>query len=311
MMSNEMALFNPNQMPAFAKGRQLTDLALTLNTGGDGGKRISIKGGVFRLIAGGKEIAQIEERHLDVVICAAAPKVSRTYYEGKWDPTAKATPPACWSSDGDKPDQAVKNPQASACMSCPQNVAGSGQGNSKACRFERRLAVVLANDVEGDVLQLALPSTSIFGDAENGNHPLHAYVKALAAQNISPDMVITRIKFDTKAEHPKLFFKPQGWLNEEQFNVVQEKGKSPEAIKAITLTVSQQDGVKSEASVAEQEEFAPAPAAKPAAAKKTKAAAEPVAEEPAEPTVRKEKEAPQQVPTNDLAALASAWGDDD
>ena len=307
-MSNDMALFNPNQMPAFAKGRQLTDLALTLGTGGDSGKRISIKGGVFRLIAGGKEIAQIEERHLDVVICAAAPKVSRTYYEGKWDPTAKAAPPACWSSDGDKPDAAVKNPQASACMSCPQNVAGSGQGNSKACRFERRLAVVLANDVDGDVLQLALPSTSIFGDAENGNHPLHAYVKALAAQNISPDMVITRIKFDTKAEHPKLFFKPQGWLDEAQFNVVQEKGKSPEAVKAITLTVSQQDGVKSEASVAEQEEFAPAPAK----AKKTAKAAEPAAEEEAaEPTVRKEKEAPKQVPTNDLAALASAWGDDD
>ena len=307
-MSNDMALFNPSQMPAFAKGRQLTDLALTLGTGGDSGKRISIKGGVFRLIAGGKEIAQIEERHLDVVICAAAPKVSRTYYAGKWDPTAKAVPPTCWSSDGTKPDQAVKTPQASACMSCPQNVAGSGQGNSKACRLERRLAVLLANDLEGDVMQFVLPSTSIFGDAENGNHPLHAYVKALAAQNISPDMVITRIKFDTKAEHPKLFFKPQGWLDEAQFNVVQEKGKSPEAIKAITLTVSQQDGVKSEASVAEQEEFAPAPAK----AKKTAKAAEPAAEEEAaEPTVRKEKEAPKQVPTNDLAALASAWGDDD
>jgi len=310
-MSNDMALFNPAQMPAFAKGRQLTDLALTLNTGGDGGKRISIKGGVFRLIAGGKEIAAIDERYLDVVICAAAPKVSRTYYAGKWDPTAKAAPPACWSADGDKPDPAVKEPQSNACMTCPQNVAGSGQGNSKACRFERRLAVVLANDVDGDVLQLALPSTSIFGDAENGNHPLHAYVKALAAQNISPDMVITRIKFDTSAEHPKLFFKPHGWLNEEQFNVVQEKGKSPEALKAITLTVSQQDGVKSEASVADQEEFAPAPAT--AAKKKApaKAAAPAVEEEAAEPTVRKEKETPQQVPSNDLAALANAWGDDD
>ena len=307
-MSNDMALFNPNQMPAFAKNAAPNALALSLGGGTSSGKRISIKGGVFRLIAGGKEIAQIEDRHLDVVICAAAPKVSRTYYAGKWDPTAKAVPPTCWSSDGTKPDQAVKTPQASACMSCPQNVAGSGQGNSKACRLERRLAVLLANDLEGDVMQFVLPSTSIFGDAENGNHPLHAYVKALAAQNISPDMVITRIKFDTKAEHPKLFFKPQGWLNEEQFNVVQEKGKSPEAIKAITLTVSQQDGVKSEASVAEQEEFAPAPAK----AKKTAKAAEPAAEEEAaEPTVRKEKEAPKQVPTNDLAALASAWGDDD
>ena len=309
-MSNDMALFNPNQMPAFAKNAAPNALALSLGGGTSSGNRHSIKGGVFRLIAGGKEIAQIEDRHLDVVIVAAQPKVGRMYYEGKWDPSKAAVPPACWSPDGDKPDAAVKNPQASACMSCPQNVAGSGQGNSKACRFERRLAVVLANDISGDVLQLALPSTSLFGDAENGNHPLHAYVKALTAQNINPDMVITRIKFDTKAEHPKLFFKPQGWLTEEQYKEVQEQGKSDAAIKAITLTVSQQDGVKSEASVAEQEEFAPAPAAK--AKKTTKAAAEPAADEEAdEPTVRKEKAAPQQVPANDLAALANAWGDDD
>ena len=307
-MSNDMALFNPSQMPAFAKNATPNALALSLGGGAASGKRISIKGGVFRLIAGGKEIAQIEDRHLDVVIVAAQPKVGRMYYEGKWDPSKPATAPACWSADGDKPAEAVKNPQASACMSCPQNVAGSGQGNSKACRFERRLAVVLANDIEGDVLQLALPSTSIFGDAENGNHPLHAYVKALSQQGINPDMVITRIKFDTKAEHPKLFFKPQGWLTEEQYKEVQEQGKTDAAIKAITLTVSQQDGVKSEASVAEQEEFAPAPAK----AKKTTKTAEPAAEEESdEPTVRKEKEAPKQVPTNDLAALANAWGEDD
>jgi hypothetical protein len=33
------------------------------------GKRISIKGGVFRLLASGKEIAAIDERYLDVVSC--------------------------------------------------------------------------------------------------------------------------------------------------------------------------------------------------------------------------------------------------
>ena len=207
---SDLTVFNPAQVPDFARNNELSETALALTGGSTGGsvKRISIKGGVFRLIAGGKEIAAIEERYLDVVIVAAQPKVGRMYYAGKWDPTAKATGPACWSADGDKPAEAVKQPQGANCATCPQNVAGSGQGNSKACRFERRLAVVLANDIDGDVLQLALPSTSIFGDAENGNHPLHAYVKALTAQNISPDMVITRIKFDTSAEHPKLFFKP-------------------------------------------------------------------------------------------------------
>ena len=305
---SELAVFNPTQLPAFARKGELSDLARSLAGGSTSTmKRISTKGGVFRLIAGGKEVAAIDERYLDVVIVNAAPKVSRTFYMAQYD-SEKVTAPDCWSADGVTPAADASNKQSDKCDGCPQNIQGSGNGNSRACRFQQRLAVVLANDIEGDVLQLALPSTSIFGDAENGNHPLHAYVKALSQQGISPDMVITRIKFDTSAEHPKLFFKPQGWLTEDQYKVVQEQGKSDDATKAITLTVSQQDGVKSEASVAEQEEFAPAPAK----AKKPAKAAEPAAEEEAaEPTVRKEKEAPKQVPTNDLAALASAWGDDD
>jgi len=64
-MSN-VALFNPAQAPAFAKNRgELSALAKSLAGGAGGnsfGKRISIKGGVFRLLASGKEIAAIDER---------------------------------------------------------------------------------------------------------------------------------------------------------------------------------------------------------------------------------------------------------
>ena len=76
----ELANFNPNQTPAFARKGELSALAksLTGGAGGGGGKRISIKGGVFRLMADGKEITSIDDRHLDVVIVNAAPKISRT-----------------------------------------------------------------------------------------------------------------------------------------------------------------------------------------------------------------------------------------
>ena len=69
-MSN-VALFNPSQAPAFAKNRtSLSPMARALAGGAVGNrtKSISIKGGVFRLNEGGKEIAAIEERYLDVVI---------------------------------------------------------------------------------------------------------------------------------------------------------------------------------------------------------------------------------------------------
>ena len=56
-MSN-VALFNPSQAPAFAKARgELSAMAKALAGGGGGGKRVSIKGGVFRLVNNGKEVA--------------------------------------------------------------------------------------------------------------------------------------------------------------------------------------------------------------------------------------------------------------
>ena len=78
-MSN-ITNFNPTQTPSFARSGELssTDKALTGGGSGISVKRISVKGGVFRLIAGGKEVAAIEDRHLDVVIVNAAHKVSRT-----------------------------------------------------------------------------------------------------------------------------------------------------------------------------------------------------------------------------------------
>jgi len=63
-MSN-ITLFSPSNVPAFARNNELSDTARALTGGGvSSTKRISIKGGVFRLVAGGKEIAAIDDRHL-------------------------------------------------------------------------------------------------------------------------------------------------------------------------------------------------------------------------------------------------------
>jgi len=319
-----IALFNPSNVPSFARNHELSDTAKALTGGGTGAstKRISIKGGVFRLVAGGKEVAAIEDRHLDVVIVRAAPKVSRIFYAKSYDGD-NITGPDCWSNDGDRPDASAENKQAASCMSCPQNIAGSGQGNSRACRYQQRLAVVLENNIEGAVLQLTLPATSVFGKEDGDKRPLQAFARNLALQNppISPEMVVTRMKFDTKAEAPKLHFAPNRWLTPEEYEIVKAQGESDEAKRAVVMTVAASDGVKPAPAPLKIEGTRPmgeltkeedAPAYEPIAAK-AKAKAKPVeAEEDAEPEVRKESAKPSAVPAKKgkLADIVSDWDDE-
>ena len=162
-MSNNITLFSGGNVPAFVRNQPLSETTLALAGGAGGIKRISIKGGVFRLMSGGKEITSIEDRHLDVIIVKAAPKVSRVFYAKKWDPNAEPGAPDCWSNDGETPDASLKNPVSKACHECPNNIAGSGEGNSRACRYQQRLAVLVADDLDAGVHQLTLPATSLFG----------------------------------------------------------------------------------------------------------------------------------------------------
>lgn len=79
-MSNELAMLDTG-LPSYLKELELDDVTKSLMGGGSGGiKRISIKGGVWRMMVNGKEIAKNEERSMNVVIVNAAPKVSRTFY---------------------------------------------------------------------------------------------------------------------------------------------------------------------------------------------------------------------------------------
>jgi len=241
-MSN-VALFNPAKAPAFARNAGMSDIAKALAGGGAAasGHRVSIKGGVFRLVAGGKEIAAIDERFLDVVIVKAAPKIARVFYAAKYDKDASAAAPDCQSNDGDKPDPSSKNKQSETCASCPNNVAGSGQGNTRACRYQQRLAVTLANDMEGNVMQLTLPAQSIFGMEEGDNRPLQAYARWLVAQGVDPSTVVTRMKFDTASESPKLFFKAMRWLTDDEYAEATKQGSTEEAKKAITSDAGSMD----------------------------------------------------------------------
>jgi hypothetical protein len=323
-MSN-IVPFSFDVAPAFAKNKSAIAEALSgsLNTGI---KRLSIKGGTFRYIAGGQEIGKIDERFLDIVMVNAAPHVGRTWYAGEYDKDAKSAAPDCWSTDGVKPDAKAKDPQAQTCLSCPKNVKGSGKGESRACRFSQRLAVVLANDVGGEVLQLQLPATSLFGEgSKDAGATLQGYYKALAARGIDPAALVTRMRFDTDVEAPKLGFTAQGWLTQEQYDAAVAQGKSEAALRAITMTVFEADGVDAGSDVPLPSgtpptmATPPAPAPKPAATRTTpKPPAPPPAPAPApaaesvvdEPIVRKATDAAPAV-NPDIAKLMEEWGTDD
>lgn len=291
-MSN-MTLFKGSNLPSRLRNQELDDVTKSL-MGGSGAsyKRISIKGNVFRMIAGGKEIATNEDRAMNVVIVAAAPDNSRTYYEGQYK-EGEAIRPACWSNDGKTPDKAVKEPQCSTCAQCPQNVKGSGQGDSRACRFSRRLAVVLEGDMDGDVYGLTLPATSIFGKGEEGKLPLQAYATHLANFGCPITAVVTEMRFDIKSPTPKLTFKPVRPLTDEEDEIAVRQGQTADAKAAITLTVAQQDKVGEK----DEEEFE--------TVKKPQAEAE--AED--EPVKRTKKAAPAEE-NADIAKILEDWGND-
>jgi hypothetical protein len=165
---------------------------------------------------------------------------------------------------------------------------------------------VLANDVDGgDVMQLTLAATSIFGKEEGDDkRPLQAYARYLAAQNISPEMVVTRLKFDTNAAVPKLFFQPARWLDDVEYASALEKGQTEEAKRAVTMTVAQADGVDSEVPAQEISKVE-APREEPKVPDQETSKVEAV-EEPTKRATKKE-EAP--APKKDLNKILEEWDD--
>ena len=128
------------------------------------------------------------------------------------------------------------------------------------------------------------------------------------------------MRFDTKSESPKLFFKAQRWLTDEEFDVVEEQAASDAALKAVTMTVAKMENAVSKplelvgkpparakpAPVVEEEEETPPPKAK-----KAKPAPAVEADEPDEPVVRKEAPKKPEAPTKgSLLEMVSDWDDE-
>jgi len=276
--------------------------ALNKKLAGSGGiRRLSLRGRKFRMMNGGEQISVSKEDSLNVIILDAA-SVHRTYFKGVYS-ADDVQAPTCWSLDTEAPAPEVPEDQrqASRCADCPMNVRGSGQGDTRACRYSQRLAVLLEGDMD-KVYQLQLPATSIFGEAKGGDMPLQAYVRFLDAHDMPVMALVTKIYFDEDADVPKVYFSAVRPLDEEELQKVLEMRSTPDAKRAIELTVHQADAGETKAAPK-----AAAPAAKPATKPKPPVDED---EDDAPPKrVAAKKPAPAIVEEN-LADLVGEWDDD-
>lgn len=298
---SDLTLFQSgNALPAHLRRGQLSDLTKSLMGGGDN-KRISIDNNVFTMMVGGKAVAVNEDRAMNIVIVRAAEANARTYYGGQYEKGVKSRP-VCWSDDSVTPSDKVKTPQHKTCNGCPQDVKGSGQGDSKACRYSRRLAVLLASDIDGDIYAMNINASSLFGQGEGRKMGLQQYARFLGGHGIEVSAVVTEMRFDTSA-NMKLVFSAVRPLEESEWTKVMARMNEQAAIDAVMMTVADIDGTPEAATPAPAEQ--PVFVQKPAApAPKAEKKAEPVIEEP---VVRESKPA---APPN-VKSILSEWADAD
>ena len=305
-MSN-LSIFKESGAVSTASKRELTGLAKTLAATSNMRRIATNTNGTFKRMINGEQIGNAIRGEFNAIIVDALPKVSRTFYAGKYDPNAKATLPDCWSNLGDKPEASASNKQHSNCADCPQNVKGSGENGGRACRFQRRIAILIAGDPTGEVYQFNVPAKSLFGKGNGNVHPFESYVKYLLGNGESPDTVVTNISYDLNADSMELLFTPLRGISDEEYALVVAAQADPETKKYVQLTVSAAaaDAAKPAAKVEPKPEPKPAVTRSEEPDDEDEAPAEPV-KRSAKPTMVEEAPAA----TGDLASIVSAWGDD-
>jgi hypothetical protein len=234
-----------------------------MSSGGGGNmRRIQLSNGrIFKRVVNGEQIGKSVSNQLDVIVVDWLMEPSRKFYAAAYDKDAKATLPDCWSNDGITPEATAKGKQSSSCAACPKNVKGSGSnGKGKACRYERRLAVLVAGDPSGDVYQVAIPGASLFSTNDGSIYGFEGYKKFLLANGEGLDTVVTRIIYDAEADTAKVGFKAIRHLTEVESGLVDAAQENPETEKYIMLTVAAASGATALAAPAKAAAIAPPPA---------------------------------------------------
>jgi hypothetical protein len=297
-------------LPDFLQNAGVSDLAKQL-AGRSGVKRIVPKNGIFRKVVGNEDMGKTSGP-LKVVIINASKSVGRIFYAKTWTPDAEPTAPDCFSNDGRSPDKGAAAPVADSCDSCPNNIKGSGMGISKACRYSRRLAVMLLDDfgtaLEGTVYQMNLASKSLFAENVGTKFAFENYTKYLANNGKSVDWFVTEISFNEDNDNQSVLFEPVGHINKAMYDVTLPASQREEVKKMVIMTPYQADmsGRALPAPKAKDVEEDFEQVAKPARAQYQDVE---VIEEPKKRESKKAEPAP--VVKKSLDSVVKAWSDED
>lgn len=221
-MSTDLVTTNV-KLPSHLAGRvgvpsSLTE-SMTSGISGGGLKRVSIRGGRFRIREGSTETV-LPEPKLRCVIVGANPNMTKLFYKGTYNPKATDNDkkPDCYSDDGIRPAKDAEDPQAQLCASCEHNAWGSKVSDSgqqmKACADQKRLAIISASDNsdEPDVFLFTVPPSSL---TEFRN-----YGKLLESKGLPPEICVTEIYFDPQTSHPRPLFKFVDFVDESMVPVI-------------------------------------------------------------------------------------------
>ena len=262
-MAKDLAVFDPNQMPAhiaaFLEAPEHQNVAdrNTVPSLSYSGKEwaISIDGDKKTITKKDADGDDIPIRIMRAHILGFNPNRGRAYYEGAYD-RDNVQAPNCWSDDGKVPHPSIEEPISKKCETCPMSAKGSKvTDNNKAtvaCSQHRMLAVVPGGGIDKIQplrLKIAITSDWAKDDKENQAQDWYAfqqYLDYLRSRNIkNTAAVITKIKFDN-TEYPKLLFQAGAWASPEQLTHIAELATDEDTLKLLhgTWTSAGPDGKK-------------------------------------------------------------------
>ena len=211
-------------------------LAKAFNAGLAGGiptggfPSIKYRSSRWRVIVRGEETV-LDSLSIDVVLVTANPGLSKSYFKSQYE-QGDDKAPDCSSADAITPDAFIKEPVSESCISCPMNVFGSRISEtgkkSKACADRKRIAVLPADQLDGDLYLLDLAPTHL--------KELRSYIAKLDQHGVPANAVRTRLSFDSEASYPLILFNvapEQPQLTEAEYEQVLERLDDPVLVEML------------------------------------------------------------------------------
>lgn len=170
---------------------------------------------------------------IEVVIVSASPVKSKIYYPNYVDGAREN--PVCFSTNGVTPDGRAMHKQANACAVCPQNQSGSkvdetGQARGKACRDNKRVAIVpladMQNELYGGPMLLRIPAASL--------NDFAMFTRKLEQLGYPYCAVGVKIAFDPAHAYPKFVFTGVRTLTDAEADMVIKLRDDPQVKRIVS-----------------------------------------------------------------------------